>query len=187
MFSNFKTTFKALGLVASAIVFIFVVGCSSNSPTAPADKEPEINTPKTLIIQKIVVTGFPSKKTNGDNWDWDPFSAGPRRPDIFVTLGEKNASGEFRSITKDNASSGSNYNLSKQAGSSKKSLPYQLNYKDSYTFVLRDDDGLLGSESMGSKTIYPSDLYRNDNATNFSTTITGSHGVKISITGVWTY
>jgi len=186
MFSNFKTTFKALALIASAIAFIFVIGCSSDSSTGP-DEGPKFETPKTMIITKIVATSFPSKKSNGDNWDWDPFFSGPRKPDIYAKLGEKNASGEFASITRDDASSGTKYDLSKKRSSSKKSLPYELNYKDAYSIVLVDDDGIFGSETMGSKTIYPSDYYGNDNATNFTKTISCSNGVKMQVSGVWTY
>ena len=191
MLAMFRSTLKVMGMAIVPAVFLMFVGCSSDSsPTGSGDKEPtppEIKTPRSLIVQKITVTSFPANKSNGDNWDWDPFSSTPRRPDIYVKLGEKNGSAEFRSITKDNARSGTSYNVSTKHKSSSKSLPYEMNYKDPYSYFLFDDDGILKHEQMGSKTVYPSDLYRDDNATNFSTTLICSNGVRIVISGVWTY
>jgi len=189
MLAMFRSTLKVLGMVIVPTVFLMFVGCSSSSSPTGVDKEPapEIKTPRSLIVQKITVTSFPANKSNGDNWDWDPFSSTPRRPDIYVKLGEKNGSAEFRSVTKDNAKSGTSYNVSSKHKSSDKSLPYEMNFKDPYSYYLYDDDGILKHEQMGSKTVYPSDLYANNNATNFSSTLSCSGGVKIKIEGVWTY
>ena len=189
MLSNWRNTLRILGMFVIPAVFLMVVGCSSNSPTGPGDGEetPTYNTPKSLIIQQVHVGSFPSKKSNGDTWDWDPFSSTERRPDIYVNFGEKNKTADFRSITKDNAVSGGYYDLTAKAKSSSKSMPYEANYKDTYTLALYDDDGLLADDKIGSKNVYISDLYGKDNATNFSKIIECSDGVKIQITGVWTY
>ena len=189
MLSNWRNTLKMLGMFVIPAVFLMVVGCSSNSPTGPGDNEgtPSFETPKSMIVQKVTVTSFPSKKSNGDTWDWDPFSSTERKPDIYINLGIKNKSADFRSVTKDNANSGSAYNLTSKAKSSSKSMPYEASYKDSYTFALYDDDGILADDKIGTKDVYIADLYGKDNATNFVKTITCSNGVKVKIEGIWTY
>lgn len=194
MFTNFKNLLKSLKLALLPLMLLVFVGCSTNGggmgpgdDTETPDPQPEIQTPVSLIVQKITVTAFPSDKTNGDDWDWDPIFKEQRRPDIYVNLGEKNKDADYRSVTKKNAKSSNDYNLSSEHSKSNKSLPYTMKYKDAYSFSLYDDDQLLKNDYMGGKTIYTSDLYCNDNATSFTTTISCSHGVKIKIQGVWTY
>jgi hypothetical protein len=191
MFSKFRGTFKVLGMIIVPVVLVMFIGCSSDSsPTGVEENptpEPEIQTPRSLIVQKITVTSFPANNPDGDTWDFNILDEYARRPDIYIMVTEKNSSDGFRSVTEDDAVYNGNYDLSDNHRSSDKSLPYDMDYKDAYTITLYDDDGILKDDEIGTADFYPSDYYSDNNATTFYRFIDLSNGVKVRLEGTWSY
>jgi len=179
-------------IIVPTLLFLFV-GCSTSSNPVGTNEEPEpepeetIEIPKSLLISKVYIKSWPTKNSDDKTWDWNPFSILDRNPDLYVLLGEKDKSAEFRSVTIDDAYPGEDYDVSSEAKSSDKSLPLELFYNVSYTFSLHDNDGISADEFIGDKTIAPSSLYRMDNAKSFSGTLYCSNDVQLSIVGTWVY
>lgn len=192
MSAMFRESRKLLGILLIPMLALLFVGCSSDdSPTGPGgsdpDPEPEIKTPVGLIIQSIKVDGFNNKKTNGDDWDWDPLSATNRRADIYAILGKEGQNEDFKSERVDNAINYNTHDLTDEAGSSDKSLPMELTYNTLYTISLYDYDLTSADDLVGTLDIRPSDFYGDDNAQNYSAYWWGSDNVKFLVSGVWVY
>lgn len=149
-----------LMLLASVVIS----GCGDD-PVAPQMNEEtppvEIKTPTKMRINSLLLWSVPGRKSNGDTWDWDPFTPSNNDPDIYHTLGN------YKTETLDN-----------YAGTSQPRIQWegskgyaQMNYAGSYSLKLYDkDDGVLqgNDDHMVTVTITPSSLYRKDNATRFT-------------------
>jgi hypothetical protein len=188
-----KTLLKPLfALILAAVLF---TGCSKDTnPLAPSDNgsnvtEPDpvpVKIPRFMRIEDISVKHFPKNKLNGDTWDWDPISAKQRKPDIHVIL-QRNSNylPVFWSDERKNADYTSTYVFTRPASSYDGELPYAVPYTQTWHVNLIDKD-FGGTDKMGSVTVKPSSVYKNDNATNFSKTIT-SGDLKIKVRGAWIY
>jgi hypothetical protein len=192
MFAKNAGMRKLLTLAILPMLTLLMIGCSSeDNPTGPEDPDPgggeTIKTPKTMIVQSLSITSFPSEKTNGDTWDFDIITAANRRPDLYVTLGESGEAVDYRSKTLDNCFSGAVYVVNDKANSSSKSLPLELSYSVQHTITVYDDDGFSADDEVGKINFIPSQLYGKNNATNFVNTFTGTNGVKVKVSGLWTY
>ena len=84
-----------------------------------------------------------------------------------------------------NADYTSTYVFTRPASSYDGELPYAVPYTQTWHVNLIDKD-FGGTDKMGSVTVKPSSVYKNDNATNFSKTIT-SGDLKIKVRGAWIY
>ncbi len=176
---------------------ILFIGCSENNnpvdpnDTGSGDGEIEIKTPKTMSLTKIILTRFPSVKSNGEKWDYHVFSNSPtRRPDIYVELYKSGSSNYlYKSDTKEDAileTSYSSYSFNKAGSTNGKSLPQSLSYNQLYKIKIFDDDGLSSNDSMSEFSIKASSYYNDDNATHLYKTLTvGSYTLKIE--GRWNY
>jgi hypothetical protein len=186
---------KALKIVIAIVLvaFLFTACNTEDNPIAPdpgnggADPDPiVIKTPRYMRIESIKVTGFPKNKSNGDTWDWNPFSSTERKPDIEVTLDrDGNYFPAFWSDRRKNANYTSTYVFTKAASSEDGKLPHDIAYSHSYKVYLVDDD--IGSkDDMGYVSVKPSSIYKKDNATNFDKLLS-RNGVKIKVKGAWIY
>ncbi len=185
---NLKDAF--LTMAAMAILLVGAIGCSqSSNPMGDNGQAPpppvEIKTPQALIITSIKVTGFASKN-NGDNWDWDPFSAKKRRPDIYVQLQQSGHFPLYVSDERADAYYNKSYTFTKPASVNDGHLPREIPYGRTMAVFLVDDD-FGGNQTMGSVTFRPSGLYKHDNANSISAALTGSNSVKMVIAGTWKY
>jgi hypothetical protein len=188
---------KRLLKLSFAAIFatIIFIGCSTeDNPLAPTDPgagggDPDpivIKTPRFMHIESISVTGFPQNKSNGDTWDWNPFSSTERKPDIEVILArDGNYFHAFWSDQRKNADYNKTYTFTKPASAQDGKLPHDIDYSHSYKVYLVDDD--IGSkEDMGYVSVNPSSIYNKDNATNFDKALS-RNGVKIKVKGAWIY
>ncbi len=191
MFSKFSSLLKVFGMFMASVAFLVFAGCSSDSNPTGVDEtptpDPEIMTPRSLIVQKVTVVSFPANNPDGDTWDVNIFDEYARRPDIYLMIAEKNSNKGFRSVTKDDAVSSGQHDLSDNHRSSDKTLPYDMNYKDPHAITLYDDDGILKDDEIGTMDFYPSDHYSDNNATSFYRFINLSNGVRILVEGTWSY
>jgi hypothetical protein len=189
---------KNLLKFAFAVLFasLILAGCSQdNNPAAPSDGgggtdggggDVIIKTPIYMSIENISVRGFPEKKSNGDTWDFDLFSATERKPDIEVILQrDGNYSPVFWSDMRRNAGYTNTYVFTNAKSSGDGSLPYSVPQAQTYRVKLIDVD-LLASDDMGYVKFSPAAVYKDDNATTFDYTVTRG-GVKIRIRGSWIY
>lgn len=190
-----KTLLKPLFVLFLAAVLF--AGCSNDSnPLDPSGGDPSITepdpqpvpikTPRYMRIEDISVKGFPKNKPNGDSWDWNPLSAKERKPDIHVIL-QRNSNylPVFWSDERKNADYTSTYVFTQPDSPDDGELPYAVPYSETWHVYLIDRD-FGGTDKMGSVTVKPSSAYHNDNATNFSKTIT-SGDLKIKVRGAWIY
>ena len=188
-----RTLTKAL--FAAMLAAILFTACSTDSnPLDPNDSgngniQPDpvlIKTPRYMRIESISVKQFPKNKSNGDTWDWDPFSSTERKPDIEVVLQRSgNYLPAFWSDQRKNANSTSTYVFTEPASEYDGELPFAVPFDQTYKVNLIDDD-FGGNDKMGSVTVKPLSIYNNDNATNFSKTLT-SGDLKIKVRGAWIY
>ena len=188
---------KNLTKLVFAMIFASVLftACSTeDNPLGPNDPgngngDPDpivIKTPRYMRIESIKVTGFPKNKSNGDTWDWDPFSSTERKPDIHVVLQRSgNYLPVFWSDQRKNAHYTSTYVFTQPASGDDGELPFDVPYGQTYKVNLIDDD-FGGNDKMGSVTVNPSSIYNNDNATNFDKALS-TDGVKIKVKGAWVY
>jgi hypothetical protein len=183
-----------LVMISAAVLF---TACSNeDNPLDPNDPgtgngDPEIQIPKSLKIDSIVLWQFPTTKPNGDKWDYSVFPNSPtRRPDIYVDLTKSgNNSPVFTSDIREDAELENAYSyfaFNQPQTSNSGSLPYNVPINETYDVNVWDDDGLSADDWMGSVSISPGVEYKNDNATHLYKTIT-SGGIKIEIQGRWLY
>ena len=185
---NYSNVF--LMIAAAAILMVGAIGCSQSSNPISDNGQPtpppvEIKTPQSLIITSIKVTRFASTN-NGDNWDWDPFSAAKRRPDIYVQLQQSGHFPLYISDERADAYYNHSYTFTKAASVNDGYLPREIPYGQTMAIFLVDDD-FGGNQSMGSVTFRPNRLYQHDNANSISATVTGSNSIKMVINGTWKY
>ena len=186
---NLKNT--SMMIAAIAILMVSAIGCSQSSNPMGDDKGEvtpppvEIKAPKALIITSIKVTGFNSKNSDKD-WDWDPFSAAKRRPDIYVQLQRTGYLPIYTSDSRTDAYHNKSYTFTKPASIYDGHLPREIPYTQLWKVFLVDDD-FGGNQTIGSISFRPSSLYNNDNASSTAKTVKGSNGVKIVINGTWKY
>ncbi len=182
---------------ATMLAAILFTACSTDSnPLDPNDsgnggKEPDpvlIKTPRYMRIESISVRHFPKNKSNGDTWDWDPFSSTERKPDLEVALQRSgNYIPVFYSDQRKNATYTSTYVFTQPASSDDGELPYAVPYGEKWKVGLIDHDGFANdNDKMGSVTFKPYSIYGQDNATNFDKTIT-SGDIKVRLRGAWIY
>jgi len=188
-----KNLKKLAALAVLAAIAIVGAGCSGDDSPMGVDAANNetpppvvIKTPKTVIIDEIKVTRFSAKRANGDDWDWDPFSAGPRRPDIRVSLQRSGYTPAYNSDTRDNAYYNRSYKFTEPASVYDGHLPHSFSYGTAYKVYLVDDD-FGGDETMHSATVKGSALYGKDNATSFTKTIYGTRDFRIVVTGRFKY
>jgi hypothetical protein len=189
---------KALSktLFATLLAAVLFTACSTGSnPLDPNEsgttKEPDpvlIKTPRYMRIESISVKHFPKNKSNGDTWDWDPFSPNERKPDLEVALQRSgNYLPVFYSDRRENATYTSTYVFTQPASSDDGELPYAVPYGEKWKVSLIDHDGFANdNDKMGSVTFKPNTIYGQDNATNFDKTIT-SGDIKVRLRGAWIY
>lgn len=163
-----------------------VSGCSK-SPTAPevtTEPAPTINTPITATITKIVVTKFPSKKANGDNWD-SSVIASARRPDLYVILTRENEPSDYVSTTVSDATSGTSYTFTSAVSGH---LPATIPYGTSRRVYVMDDDFGGDDDRVGWITVHLPHAYGQDNARNLDYTFTDSgNRLSVRVVGTWAY
>lgn len=181
------------------IIFTIVLlnGCKdNNNPLAPDDdpgndKKIEIKTPQFLKLSKIILSRFPSTKSNGDKWDWHTFPNSPtRRPDIYVEL-KKSGSDSYiyQSGVKEDAifnTAYDSFSFTKSGLSNGTNLPHNLLMNQTYTIEVLDDDGLTQDDLMGEFNLKPIGYYNDDNATHLYKTFS-SGSLTIKIEGTWIY
>lgn len=185
---NLKHT--AMMIAAIAVLMLGAIGCSQSSnpmgnDTGEVAPPVQIKTPKALIITSIKVTGF-SSTNSGKDWDWDPFSATKRRPDIYVQLQRTGYLPIYTSDSRADAYYNKSYTFTKPASVYDGHLPREIPYTELWNVYLVDDD-FGGNQTIGSISFRPSSLYANDNASSVSKTVSGSNSVKIVINGTWKY
>lgn len=184
-----------LTMIFAAILF---TACSNeDNPITPAnsgnggnpDPDPIVTkTPRYMRIESISVRHFPKNKSNGDTWDWDPLSSTERKPDVEIALQRSgNYFPVFYSDRRQNANYTSTYVFTQPASSNDGELPYAVPYTQKWKVGLIDHDGFANdNDKMGSVTIEPYSIYRQDNATNFDKTVT-SGDIKVRLRGAWIY
>ena len=182
-----------LPLLAIVVLAFLLAGCGEGSLVAPTNNEgevtpppPQVKIPIKMGIDHIRIIDFPTTKSNGDNWDWDPFSSGPRRPDIYFQLGNHVTNTWWNvSVPASNV-----YLYARFNGN-----PCRMNLGNnaSYTIVMYDDDGGLTSprDEMARATIIPAQMF-NPNATYNDDTfsgirVNGSNGMVVTLSGKWIY
>lgn len=187
-------TFIKLSFTLLFAAILFTACSTDNNPLDPNDggiKEPDpvlIKTPRYMRIENISVRHFPKNKSNGDTWDWDPFSATERKPDLYVVLGRSGSYiPVFFSDMRKNATYTSTYVFTEAASSDDGELPHAVPYAQTWKVSLIDKDGFANdNDKMGSVTFRPSSIYKDDNATNFDKTITNGD-IKVRLRGAWIY
>lgn len=190
-----KNLFKFV-LAISFAAILFTACTKESNPMDPNDPgtgngDPVIQTPKSLKITSIVLWRFPATKSNGDKWDYHIFSNSPtRRPDIYVDLVKAGSdSPVFTSDIREDAifeTAYDNFAFNDPQSSNSGSLPYNVPINQTYVVNVWDDDGLSADDWMGSISIYPDEVYQDDNATYLYKTITNGD-IRIEIQGRWVY
>ena len=164
-------------------------GRTTRGTSAAFDYRYEVNTPRAFRVERIVVTDFPGTQTDGSTWDWDPFSAGPRRPDIYVQFQDpaRGLPGVlFVSEVHDDASASRDYTFDEAASFNDPGVPFTANYGTPYTLSLVDDD-VGGNTTMVQASVRLSSLYALDNATSDALTVRGDRGFTAVLHGNWLY
>ncbi|MEM8600463.1 MAG: hypothetical protein AAGF99_11120 [Bacteroidota bacterium] len=164
-------------------------GRTSQGTAASFDYRYDVNTPRAFRVERIVVTDFPGTQSNGDPWDWDPFSEGPRRPDIYVQFQDpaRGLPGVlFVSEVHDDASASRAYTFDDAASGNDPDVPFTANYGTTYTLSLVDDD-FGGNTTMVQASVRLSSLYALDNATRDALTVRGDRGFTAVLHGNWLY
>jgi len=184
-----KSKINFLAVLITA--FTIFSACSDNdNPVDPNNNNnggPVIKTPTSMQIQTIFVSRFPEKKSDGNLWDWDPIFPLNARPDIFVRFNlDGSSSAIFRSKTEEQADYQYSYYFRDPASANDGSLPHNTGMNNIYKITLSDDDGIWGTEEIGSVYFNPADIYNNDNAETFNRSIV-SGSVTIGISGKWNY
>ena len=175
-------------LFASAVFALSAAGCGK-SPTAPdplATEPPpaQVKTPVGVIVSSISVTKFPSKTTDGKDWDISLFTA-DKRPDLYVSLAVPNSIPDYTSNTVTNAEFGKVYTFTKAASVYDGSLP---DYDTSHRIYLMDADVGGDPDRLGWITVNVPAAYNGDNASAFDHTYTDSgNRVSIRVRGTWKY
>ena len=187
--------------INSILILVFTValfiGCSNKSnpldPNEPGngDAETEIRTPKYLKLTNIILSRFPSVKSNGDKWDYNVFPNSPtRRPDIYVELSLTDSKDYmFKSNTKEDAilkTAYDTYSFNKSGSKNGKSLPLDLTFDKAYKLKIIDDDGITSNDVMSEFNVVATHYYNEDNATFLYKTLT-SGGYTLKIEGRWGY
>jgi len=186
-----KNTRNLLSL-ATAAILLTVTGCSpDNNPMAPQQEEiapppPVIMTPRSLILRKIIVTRFSENRSNGETWDWDPFTPEQRKPDIRVSLQRDGYLPAYSSNTVWNANYNGTYTFTQPSSEYDGSLPHEIRYSEVYRIHLVDND-FGGDEWMATATVSLSSLYAKDNANSIDKTINGNYSFRIRVVGDWIY
>lgn len=187
-----KLTKLVFSTIFTAILF---TACSSeDNPIAPntgnggtPDPDPiVIQTPRYMRVESISVRQFPKNKPNGDTWDWNPLSSNERKPDLEVVLQRSgNYIPAYWSDQRKNATYTSTYVFTEPASPDDGELPHAVPYSQTWKVHLIDDD-FGGNDQMGSVTVKPSSIYKQDNATNFDETIKNGD-IKVRLRGAWIY
>ncbi|WP_456430102.1 hypothetical protein [Rhodocaloribacter sp.] len=158
-----------------------VEGRETTGTSATFEYRITVRTPKSFIVRKIVVTSFPSKRSNGSNWDLVSI-----KPDIYVSFQRPRATPLFISNKYNNADAGKTYTFDRAASYNDPGVPFEADYNTTYELHLVDDD-FGGNETMVTATFKFSSHYRLDNAADDEITVTGNRGFTAVIHGDWTY
>ena len=191
--SAWNTSLTLAGTLLLTALAATLTGCGRDAlPTAPGQAEEvtppaeTIRTPKKMQITSITVTKMPAK--NGDrNWDLDlsPIDKKNKYPDLYVSLQRPGALPAFASKTIMNAKPSSSHACNRPASEYDGSLPHEFPYGQTYKITGMDDD-FGGNTKIGHVTVNPSRIYKKDNATTFTKTLT-SGSFKVKIKGNWLY
>lgn len=177
--------------LAAAAVLLTLAGCSpDDNPMAPQEEiappPPVIRTPTSFILRKIIVTRFSENRSNGNTWDWDPFTPAERKPDIRVSLQKDGHFPAYSSNTKWNANYNGTYTFTQPASEYDGSLPHEIRYAQVYRIHLVDED-FGGDETMATVTISLPGLYGKDNASGIDKTVNGNSSFRVRVVGDWIY
>lgn len=188
----FRTIVKNFWMLLPAAMFTVALGlsgCSSDdngNPMAPGgEEEPEIRTPASLRITSITVTSFDSVKNNGDTWDWDPFSAGPRRADLYLKV-ETDGRVVYISDTRTDAEPSGQHGFPGSQPARSGGLPVSIPYGGSFKVTLMDDDGILAHDTITSHLNDVGTLYGQNNETSLNKVVMNSDAT-VRIQGNWVY
>ena len=179
---------KQLALLLCLPLAIVIAGCGDD-PFTPTPEEnieppaPEIKTPIKMKINSVQILDYPAKKTNGDDWDWDPFSTGPRRPDIYCQFGnhETNTAKNLPRPT-------GNVTVKFEGGYCRANLVKSGGGIERYWINMYDEDGTSADDVVDSVSLVPYYLYKRDNATTFDFVLDGIYTDRtLRINGEWLY
>ena len=179
-----RNTRMAQFFTAMSLALVMFVGCSSdNNPAGPAEEPtPTVKKPVSIVITSIEVTNIKNK-------DWDPSEliSAWKKADLFVTLKRNGASSnDFTSDVRENVSATSNQTFTKTGVLLGKNLPLTYLFVDKLTVQVWDKE-VFTNELIATINFNASSLYKNDEATTFAATLTGSNEVKIVVRVIWKY
>ncbi len=181
---SIKNTRMVQLFAAMTLALVMFVGCSSDSnPAGPGEEPaPDVKKPVSIVITSIEVSKFKNK-------DWDPTELinAWKKADVFVTMKRNGASSnDFTSDVRENVSATSNQTFTKTGVLLGKNLPLTYLFVDKLTVQVWDKE-VFTNELMATINFNASSLYKNDEATTFAATLTGSNEVKIVVRGQWKY
>jgi len=178
---NVSMRIRTTILLTLAAIVVLVAGCGDEI-TGPTSRKPaveppveEIKTPVKMQITGVTFRKWPAKKDSGDDWDWDPFNATPRQPDLYGKLGN------HVTTTVNNASQSRDYAVSWDGRSY-----CRANYVDYFIFFIYDEDGTSADDLVSQYAFTPRDYYRRDNATTFTVTL-ADPSMQVELRGTWIY
>ena len=186
-----KRNFSSLALFSLAAFAVLAMGCGK-SPTAPQAAAPDpapivIAKPVAAVIQAISVTKFPSKKSDGGDWDASLFVAS-RRPDLYVILEIPSIVTEYVSNVETDAEFGKTHTFTKPYDALDGSLPARIVYDNRHRIYVMDKDVGGDDDQVGWITVNLPSAYHNDNSEILDYTFTDSGGrLSVRIQGEWRY
>ncbi|HTO90722.1 MAG TPA: hypothetical protein VMJ70_06280 [Candidatus Sulfotelmatobacter sp.] len=189
-----KPTSWIPALFAFAALILVASGCGK-SPTSPDPTANQATIPPTVgirtplegVVTSISVTRFPSKKSDGSDWDLSAISSS-RRPDLYVVLQVPGHMPDYTSGTTANAESGKTYSFNTAASALDGSLPQVLRYDASHRIYVMDEDVGGDDDRVGWITVNLPAAYRQDNSRTLDYTYTDTEGrLSVRIRGTWSY
>jgi hypothetical protein len=174
-------------LIPALVAAIAMTGC--NSPTEPAaqtpDPPPAEAVPIRATINKIIVTKFPEKKSDGSDWDLSLLVAS-RRPDLYVVL-EPSAGGaaDFVSTTVADAPFGGAQTFTQAVSGG---LPADIAYGSSRRIYVMDEDFGGDDDQVGWITVNLPLAYGGGGARALDYTFADSgNRLNVRVVGTWYY
>jgi hypothetical protein len=172
-------TFQTIALIPiAALTLTLTAGCNEDSnPLAPNTQQVTVKTPVSIRINQLAIEEYPTKKTNGDEWDTkNPLAPQTARPDFYATLGT------YKTKVATNAQGGERLDWDGRSY-------VQLNYENEYTFKYYDEDGILGGadDFIDQCSWSPEDYYKNDEADSVNFFVYGNRGTKVLVKATWIY
>ena len=182
-------TIKRLTFLLFVPLALATAGCADD-PFVPAADDTnngpppvEVKYPVKMHITSVQILDYPPKNRSGDDYDWDPFSSGPRRPDIYIQLGN-----HLTNVVKNVAHPPSNVKVTFSGGYCRANVYKNGGQLWSYWMEMYDSDATSDDDHVDSVGLTPGQHYKRDNAATFSVILDGVYTKKaLKISGQWIY